>query len=138
MNFGDNLRALRQKHNLSLEKLANELGVSKAAVWQWENEMSDPDNIRSTNMDKLCQFFEVKKEYFTKYKSNFIEENYVEYDPKIKWNDMISRSFKYVLGNATDISNDDKIIASRLLYNKVKSKSIILKSDLEDVLKLLN
>ncbi len=138
MSFGEKLRAIRRKNKLSLESVANEVGVSKSAIWQWENEMTDPDNIRSTNMDALCQLFNIQKSYFTGTLSKEINENRGEYSIKPEWDDMLSKTLKYVLENAPELSHDDFIIASRLLYNQVKNKSVILKTDLNTILKMLN
>ncbi len=40
MNFGENLRTLRRKKNISQEELAGKLNVSRQAVSRWEQGVS--------------------------------------------------------------------------------------------------
>lgn len=137
MSFGDKLRAIRVKNKLSLEKLGKEIGVTKATIWQWENVVSKPGNIKSKNMDALCAFLDIPKDYF--YDKNGVSEKSEKYNSQDKpvFNDMLSKVIVFVLDNSSDLSNEDTAVAIRLLYNKVKDKDIVLKSDLDEVLKLL-
>ncbi|MBL4772892.1 MAG: helix-turn-helix transcriptional regulator [Alcanivoracaceae bacterium] len=137
MSFGDKLRAIRAKNKLSLEKLGNEIGVTKATIWQWENVISNPDNIKTKNMDALCKFFNIPKERF--FNDNLIEDSPAEYTTKKKpvFDDMLTKSIVYVLDNNKDMSNEDIAVAIRLLYNKVKDRDVIMNSDFDEVLKLL-
>ncbi len=137
MSFGDKLRAIRAKNKLSLEKLGKEIGVTKATIWQWENVILKPDNIKTKNMDALCQFFNISKDYF--YKNNTIYESEAKYHSKKTpiFDDILTKTIIYVLDKTSDLSNEDLAVAIRLLYNKVKDKDVILSSDLEDVLQLL-
>lgn len=43
MNFSDNFKALRKKHALTQEQIAEALGVSCQAVSKWETNSSYPD-----------------------------------------------------------------------------------------------
>lgn len=54
--FSFKLKSLRKKHNLSQEKLANLLKVSKQSVYKWENEMNKPD---SENLKRIAEFFNI-------------------------------------------------------------------------------
>lgn len=54
--FSFKLKSLRKKHNLSQEKLANLLKVSKQSVYKWENEMNKPD---SENLKRIADFFNI-------------------------------------------------------------------------------
>ena len=40
MNFGENLRTLRRKKNISQEELAGKLNVNRQAVSRWEQGVS--------------------------------------------------------------------------------------------------
>jgi transcriptional regulator with XRE-family HTH domain len=137
MSFGDKLRAIRIKSKLSLDKLGKEIGVTKATIWQWENVITNPDNIKTKNMDSLCNFFNISKDYF--FNTNRVYDSKASYSSMNipVFDDMLSKSIVYVLDNQNDLSNNDVAVAIRLLYNKVKDKKIILSSDLEDVLRLL-
>ncbi len=138
MSFGDRLRAIRVKNKLSLEKLGKEIGVTKATIWQWENVVTKPGNIKSKNMDALCAFLDIPKDYF--YNKNGVSEKSEKYNSQDKpvFNDMLSKVIVFVLDNNSDLSNEDTAVAIRLLYNKVKDKDIVLKSDLNEVLQLLH
>jgi len=137
MSFGDKLKTMRIKHKLSLAKLGKEIGVTKATIWQWESMVSNPDNIKTKNMDALCKFFNIPKKHF--FSKNQIQESTADYNESEKpvFTDMLSRAIIYVLDNHQSLSNEDVAVAIRLLYNKVKDSGIILGSDLEEVLQLL-
>ena len=49
MNFGEKLKLLRTKHELSQEELAEKLNVSRQAITKWENQngMPDIENLKS-------------------------------------------------------------------------------------------
>lgn len=52
--FASKLKTLRKNHNLSQERLANILQVSKQSVYKWENEMNKPD---SENLKRIADYF---------------------------------------------------------------------------------
>lgn len=58
MGIGKNIKRLRKLRGLSQEELAKELGVSRAAVTQWETGWSSP---RMGMIEKLSSFFDVSK-----------------------------------------------------------------------------
>ncbi len=43
MSFSDNLKSIRQERNISQEKLAEIVGVSRQAVSKWEQESGYPE-----------------------------------------------------------------------------------------------
>ena len=55
MDFGKNISRLRKEKNLSQEKLAELLGVSRQAVTKWENGKGNPD---TENLIRLAEVFE--------------------------------------------------------------------------------
>lgn len=55
MTLGTKLRNIRNKKRISLEKLALELNVSKAAIVKWEADKSKPS---LENLLKLCDNYE--------------------------------------------------------------------------------
>lgn len=55
MILGDKLYKLRKAKNLSHERLALELDISKTALINWENNKSKPS---IDNLMKICDFFE--------------------------------------------------------------------------------
>ncbi len=137
MSFGDKLRAIRVKNKLSLEKLGKEIGVTKATIWQWENVVAKPGNIKTKNMDALCEFLNVSKDYF--FGDDCVSEQPEPYDSQDKpvFDDIMTKSIVYVLAHQQSLSHEDTAVAIRLLYNKVKNKDVILSSDFEEVMALL-
>lgn len=59
-----NLKKLRKKHNLSQEKLAEKLGVSRQTVAKWENGEALPDII---NCQKLSGIYSISIDDLVKY-----------------------------------------------------------------------
>ena len=60
MPLGSLIRKARKAKPLTLEALANEMGVTKQLVWQWENGKSDP----RTHIERLSQVLGMPVEYF--------------------------------------------------------------------------
>lgn len=54
------LRQLRLEANLSAKKLAQQIGVSDAAIINWENNVND---IKGEYLIKLARFFGVSTDY---------------------------------------------------------------------------
>lgn len=55
MSLGNNIKELRIKKQMSQEKIAEELGVSRQAVSKWETELSYPDTENLISLAKLFQ-----------------------------------------------------------------------------------
>lgn len=78
MSFGETLRQLRKQKNLSQEKIANLLGVSRQSVSKWENGLSHPD---TNNLIRLAEILSVSLDELTGNASvnqptKKLEENY--------------------------------------------------------------
>ena len=56
MSFSQNLASLRKQANLSQEKLAEQLGVTRQAVSKWESGLSSPD---LDMVVRLCEILNV-------------------------------------------------------------------------------
>lgn len=56
MNFSKNFIALRRKNNITQEKMAEQCGVSRAAIAKWESGSSIPDLYK---VDSIAKFFDV-------------------------------------------------------------------------------
>lgn len=70
MNFGENLKLLRKKNNMSQEKLAERLGVSRQSVSKWEVGSAYPE---MTNITGLCTIFHCNI-------NDLINENIIDVD----------------------------------------------------------
>lgn len=71
------LRELRNRHNLSQQKLADKLGISRSTVAMWENGSSQPDN---DTLVKLSDIFSVTTDYLLGKCDTGIVENSIQTD----------------------------------------------------------
>lgn len=56
VNLGEQLQILREGKNMSREELAQEMNVSRQAVYKWENNKGYPD---IENLIKLSEFYNI-------------------------------------------------------------------------------
>lgn len=56
MNFGEKLKSLRIKNELSQEELAEKINVSRQAITKWENQNGMPD---IENLKSIARIFDV-------------------------------------------------------------------------------
>jgi transcriptional regulator with XRE-family HTH domain len=61
MFFGEKLQSLRELNGLSRKELADELGVSEQAIWQYENQLTSP---KMEVINTLKYMFNVKAKFF--------------------------------------------------------------------------
>lgn len=59
-SFANRIRKLRMDKNLSLERLATELGINKSRIGMWENNGTVP---RDDILIKLSKYFNVSIDY---------------------------------------------------------------------------
>ena len=107
------VRELRKKKGIQQKELALELGISSAAVSNWEKGKSDPSGER---LDKLAEYFCVDKDFILGYGQKnptyFIPQN-----PKIAGVSETEQIVQYVLdklGQQTE-SDAPKTSEARLL-----------------------
>jgi len=60
MTLGKKIYTLRKERNISQEKLAESINVSRQAISKWEQDLVIPD---TNNIIQLCKFFNVPIEY---------------------------------------------------------------------------
>lgn len=83
MTFADKLRTIRKQADMSQEKLAEKLGVSRQAITKWETDMGIPD---IENIMAISSLFDISidellcKEKDTKKKSEYLFESVTLYD----------------------------------------------------------
>lgn len=58
--FGERLKSLRESHNLTQDELADELGVTKQAISQYERGVRRPD---FDTLSRICDLFNVSSDY---------------------------------------------------------------------------
>ena len=56
ITLGAKLIKLRDKKNISLQKLADDLQLSKTAISKWEADKAKP---KMDNLNKLCNYYEI-------------------------------------------------------------------------------
>ena len=69
MTLGEKIKDLRRKYNISQEKLAFEIGVSRQSVTKWESDagLPDIDNLKAlatlfnVSIDELLDYVDVKE-----------------------------------------------------------------------------
>lgn len=72
MALGRKLYSLRTSKNLTKEKLAEELGVSKTAYGKWENEITKPN---FDNINLLCDYYKISKDELMEKENNVNQTN---------------------------------------------------------------
>ena len=60
MKFGDRIALLREKAGLTQEELAQQLGISRAALAKYEKSLREPDY---ETLNKIADFFDVSIDY---------------------------------------------------------------------------
>ena len=53
MGFGENLRTMRRKKNISQEELAGKLNVSRQAISRWEQDNGYPEMEKMISLSKI-------------------------------------------------------------------------------------
>jgi len=73
-SIGSRIKKLRKSKNISQEKLANELLVSRQTISKWESDIVNPD-IKDIEM--ISKFFEVSADYLIngKEKEKIVKQN---------------------------------------------------------------
>ncbi len=139
MSFGQRLRELRKKQNLSQDYLAKKLGITKGAISQWELGLINSRNIKAENMDKLVRILNTSVSYLLsgkRDKAYKVTETPAEYESN-HYSGFILKCMLYVLKNGDDLSHEDKMIATRLLYNKCKKNERISRAAFKDIQTML-
>lgn len=58
--LGNRIRELREESNLTMNQLAEKIGVSNASICKWENQISEP---KATYLQRLAEFFHKSTDY---------------------------------------------------------------------------
>jgi len=72
MTLGERIKELRNKSNLSQEKLVLELNVSRQIVQKWETDVSQPS---LTTLNAIARLFNVNLDYLVNGKEILNKEN---------------------------------------------------------------
>lgn len=75
MTLGEKIKYLRRKYNISQEKLAFEIGVSRQSVTKWESDAGLPD---IDNLKALATLFNISIDELLDYKKEILGEIVLE------------------------------------------------------------
>ncbi|WP_375345174.1 helix-turn-helix domain-containing protein (plasmid) [Priestia megaterium] len=89
MELGEQLQRLREQKNMSREELAQEMNVSRQAVYKWENNKGYPD---IENLIKLSELYEITLDELIKNDRTFQKKISIDEDKK-KDNDLSGPGF---------------------------------------------
>ncbi len=79
MKLGEQLQRLREAKNMSREELAQQMNVSRQAVYKWENDKGYPD---IQNLLKLSEIYETTIDELIKSDSTFQDKINIDGDKK--------------------------------------------------------
>ena len=106
MTFAEKLRSIRKQADMSQEKLAEKLGVSRQAITKWETDTGIPD---IENIMAISALFDISidellsNEKGKKITSDFLFDSVVEYDiDELKHYDMKFGGAKYLVLSGYD------------------------------------
>ncbi|RAS85057.1 helix-turn-helix domain-containing protein [Priestia endophytica] len=70
MNLGEQLKGLREQHNMSREKLAQKMIVSRQTVFKWEKNKAYPT---LDNLVKMSELYEITLDELVKGERAFLK-----------------------------------------------------------------
>ncbi len=85
--FGERLKALRDKQGLSLDELAVKVGSTKSLLWRYENGKSEPG---LTALRKLTEYFGVTLDWL----GGNGDINEIQYSNKKAYSEAINKCIK--------------------------------------------
>lgn len=101
MTLGERISDLRKQKNYSQEYIAQELDISRQAVYKWEKDLSSPD---TAHLIKLADILGVSVEYLATGKAELITPDITEEKAKKKPCKKRSRLFKTLVSLISIIS----------------------------------
>ena len=104
------IKALRLSHNLTMEVLAEKLGVSKSTIAKWEN--GYVENMRQDNIMKLASLFNVPPTYIMGYEN--IENETMDADS--------DEQFEKFKNYYSQLNQDQRKVIDNLLASLVKKQ----------------
>lgn len=89
--FGQRLREVRRRKDITLERLSNDIGVTKATLSRYENDIRVPD-VHTAN--KIAEYLGVSVDYLL---GHTISENVVRVDNCEKGKEMMDYIYKVLV-----------------------------------------
>lgn len=129
------LKYIRIRCNLSLNDLAEAIGVSRQALSSWENEKKD---IPVQRQEQLSSFFGIDKEYFGEITEK--EKQYLLEKAMFRYEEDGRETYRYKPKEGKDafkrifFLNDDEVSLDERFVEAQKKKKKVLE-DIEDIIK---
>lgn len=111
------LKNERNKRGYTQEQLANEIGVTKESIGNWENSRHLPEQI---SIDKIIELFDLKNQY--KYFANEI----LEITGNINEQQNVDRNDNIIEQKKVPESSYDQVTCSRYVHDSLTVISVIL------------
>lgn len=93
MELGEKIKNERKKRNISQQKIADYLNISRQAVSRWENNVSLPD---LTTLVLIAKYFEIPLESFTEEDQTPVKDE-KESDNEVSRDEVIKKATPYIL-----------------------------------------
>ncbi|WP_332400867.1 helix-turn-helix domain-containing protein [Lactococcus laudensis] len=109
--FAERLKSLRKEQNLTQEKIAEKLNISRGSYAQWETERTQPS---SKSLETLANFFNVSTDYLL---GNTDNKNSTKFEDDLEESLNTARAF-----SGKPISEHDREVMREILTEMFKDK----------------
>ena len=109
--FAERLKSLRKEQNLTQEKIAEKLNISRGSYAQWETERTQPS---SKSLETLANFFNVSTDYLL---GNTDNKNSTKFEDDLEESLNTARAF-----SGKPISEHDREVMREILIEMFKDK----------------
>ena len=109
--FAERLKSLRKEQNLTQQKIAEKLNISRGSYAQWETERTQPS---SKSLETLANFFNVSTDYLL---GNTDNKNSTKFEDDLEESLNTARAF-----SGKPISEHDREVMREILTEMFKDK----------------
>jgi transcriptional regulator with XRE-family HTH domain len=109
--FAERLKSLRKEQNLTQEKIAEKLNISRGSYAQWETERTQPS---SKSLETLANFFNVSTDYLL---GNTDNKNSTKFEDDLEESLNTAKAF-----SGKPISEHDREVMREILTEMFKDK----------------
>ena len=109
--FAERLKSLRKEQNLTQQKIAEKLNISRGSYAQWETERTQPS---SKSLETLANFFNVSTDYLL---GNTDNKNSTKFEDDLEESLNTARAF-----SGKPISDHDREVMREILTEMFKDK----------------
>ena len=109
--FAERLKSLRKEQNLTQQKIAEKLNISRGSYAQWEAQRTQPS---SKSLETLADFFDVSTDYLL---GNTDNKNSTKFEDDLEESLNTARAF-----SGKPISDHDREVMREILTEMFKDK----------------